>query len=55
MVLQRAERYYKIPGLYDKTIANRPKENTRPKSVELISLLQTANIDHAWEYLSVAA
>jgi molybdate/tungstate transport system substrate-binding protein len=54
MVLQLAEKYYKIPGLYDKVVANRPKENIRPKSVELISLLQTANMDYAWEYLSVA-
>ena len=54
MVLQLAERYYKMPGLYDKMIANRPKENVRPKSVELVSLLQTGNMDYAWEYLSVA-
>lgn len=54
MVLQLAEKYYKIPGLYDKLIANRPIENVRPKSVELVSLLQTGNMDYAWEYLSVA-
>ncbi|MFO7599535.1 MAG: tungstate ABC transporter substrate-binding protein WtpA [Candidatus Desulfacyla sp.] len=54
MVLQLAERYYKDSGLYNKLIANRPKENIRPKSVELISLLQTGNMDYAWEYLSVA-
>jgi molybdate/tungstate transport system substrate-binding protein len=54
MVLQLAEKYYEQPGLYDKLIANRPKENIRPKSVELISLLQTGNLDYAWEYLSVA-
>jgi molybdate/tungstate transport system substrate-binding protein len=54
MVLQLAEKYYKSPGLYDKMIANRPKENIRPKSVELVSLLQTGNMDYAWEYLSVA-
>ena len=54
MVLQLAEKHYKIQGLYDKLIANRPKENIRPKSVELISLLQTGNMDYAWEYLSVA-
>lgn len=54
MVLQLAEKYYKMPGLYDKMIANRPKENVRPKSVELVSLLQTGNMDYAWEYLSVA-
>jgi molybdate/tungstate transport system substrate-binding protein len=54
MVLQLAEKHYKIPGLYDKLIANRPKANIRPKSVELVSLLQTGNMDYAWEYLSVA-
>jgi molybdate/tungstate transport system substrate-binding protein len=54
MVMQLAEKYYNAPGLYDKMIANRPKENIRPKSVELISLLQTGNMDYAWEYLSVA-
>ena len=54
MVLQLAEKYYKKPGLFDKLIANRPKENIRPKSVELVSLLQTGNMDYAWEYRSVA-
>jgi len=54
MVLQLAEKHYKKPGLYDALIANRPKENVRPKSVELVSLLQTGNMDYAWEYLSVA-
>jgi molybdate/tungstate transport system substrate-binding protein len=54
MVMQLAEKHYKKPGLYDKLLANRPKENIRPKSVELISLLQTGNMDYAWEYLSVA-
>jgi molybdate/tungstate transport system substrate-binding protein len=54
MVLQLAEKYYKKPGLYDKLVASRPKENIRPKSVELVSLLQTGNMDYAWEYLSVA-
>ncbi len=54
MVLQLAEKFYDKPGLYDKLIANRPKENVRPKSVELVSLLKTGNMDYAWEYLSVA-
>ena len=54
MVLQLAEKYYKSPGLYDKLIANRPQKNVRPKSVELVSLLKTGNMDYAWEYLSVA-
>lgn len=54
MVIQLAEKYYKQPGLYQKLIDNRPVQNVRPKSVELISLLQTGNMDYAWEYLSVA-
>ncbi len=54
MVLQLAEKYYRQPGLYRKTIANRPERNVRPKAVELISLLQTGNMDYAWEYRSVA-
>ena len=54
MVLQLAEKYYKKPGLYQKLINNRPKENIRPKSVELVALLQTGNMDYAWEYRSVA-
>ena len=54
MVLQLAEKFYDKPGLSDRLIANRPKANVRPKSVELVSLLKTGNMDYAWEYLSVA-
>jgi molybdate/tungstate transport system substrate-binding protein len=54
MALQLAEAYYKKPGLYKKLMDNCPAENVSPKSVELISLLQTGKMDFAWEYLSVA-
>jgi molybdate/tungstate transport system substrate-binding protein len=54
MVIQLAEKFYNQPGLYDRLIANRPKENIRPKSVELVAMLKTGNMDYAWEYLSVA-
>lgn len=54
MVLQLAEKYYEKPGLYQRLIDNRPKKNIRPKSVELVFLLKTGNMDYAWEYLSVA-
>ncbi|MCJ2165029.1 MULTISPECIES: tungstate ABC transporter substrate-binding protein WtpA [unclassified Pseudodesulfovibrio] len=54
MVLQLAEKFYAKAGLYDALIANRPEKNVRPKSVELISLLQAGHMDYAWEYLSVA-
>jgi len=54
MVLQLAEKFYGIDGLYDNILANRPQKNIRPKSVELVNLLKTGNMDYAWEYLSVA-
>lgn len=54
MVLQLAEKYYRKPGLAKLLLKNRPLANVRPKSVELISLLQTGNMDYAWEYRSVA-
>ncbi len=54
MVLQLAEKFYNIDGLYQKLIDNRPMKNVRPKSVELVNLLKTGNMDYAWEYLSVA-
>jgi molybdate/tungstate transport system substrate-binding protein len=54
MVLQLAENYYQKPGLAARLLKNRPLRNVRPKSVELISLLETGNLDYAWEYRSVA-
>ena len=54
MVIQLAEKFYQKPGLNDAILANRPQANVRPKAEELISMLQTGNMDYAWEYLSVA-
>lgn len=54
MVMQLAEKYYSQTGLYQKLIESRQEKNIRPKSVELVSLLKTGNMDYAWEYLSVA-
>ncbi len=54
MVLSLAEKFYGIQGLYQRLIDNRPQKNIRPKSVELVNLLKTGNMDYAWEYLSVA-
>ncbi len=47
MVLQLAEKFYGINGLYDRILANRPQKNIRPKSVELVNLLKTGNMDYA--------
>lgn len=54
MVWQLAEKYYQIPGLYQKLEDGCPPGNVRPKSVELIALLQSGNMDYAFEYRSVA-
>jgi len=54
MVMQLAEKFYNQDGLYQKLIDNRPDKNIRPKSVELVNLLKTGNMDYAWEYYSVA-
>ena len=54
MVLQLAEKFYNIDGLYQRLIDNRPEKNIRPKSVELVNLLKTGHMDYAWEYMSVA-
>lgn len=54
MVLQLAEKFHGKPGLKDALLANRPKENVRPKAVELLALLKDGSMDYAWEYRSVA-
>lgn len=54
MLLQLAEKFYDKPGLEKDLLANRPMKNVRPKAVELVSLLQSGNMDYAWEYRSVA-
>jgi len=53
-VLQLAEHYYAEPGLFEKMIATRKKKNIRPRSVELVSLLKSRDMDYAFEYRSVA-
>ncbi len=52
MVLQLAERFYRQPGLARQLRADR--RYVRPKSADLIALLQTGELDYAWEYEAVA-
>jgi len=54
MVWQLAENYYDEPGLDDLLEEHCPPENVRPKSVELIALLESGDMDYAYEYRSVA-
>lgn len=54
LTLQLTEDFYNQPGFFDELINGRNEANIRPKSVELISLLQSGHLDYAFEYLSVA-
>jgi molybdate/tungstate transport system substrate-binding protein len=54
LVWQLAERYYGTPGLARALAAASPPRNVRPKSADLVALLQTGNLDYAWEYESAA-
>lgn len=54
MVWQLAEKHYGVPGLAQQLDDHCPPKNVRPKAVELLSLLQSGDMDYAFEYLSVA-
>lgn len=54
MAMQLAERHYSQPGLRRRLEQAAPASNMRPKSADLVALLQTGNLDYAWEYESVA-
>lgn len=54
MAMQLAERYYRQPGLATRLMAAAPERDMRPKSSDLTALLETGNLDYAWEYESVA-
>ena len=53
MVWQLAEDYYNEPDLYNK-LYDAEGDLMRPKSVELIALLESGDLDYAFEYSSVA-
>jgi molybdate/tungstate transport system substrate-binding protein len=50
---QLAEKYYKVPGLNQKLLANCPIENVRPKETDLIALLEAGQLDYVFIYKSV--
>jgi len=54
MVWQLAETYYDVPGLYKDLVADCPPANIRPKEVDLIALLESGDMDYAFEYRSIA-
>jgi molybdate/tungstate transport system substrate-binding protein len=54
MVWQLAEKHYNVSGIYDGLYGS-PDDVMRPKSVDLIALLESGDLDYAFEYTSVAA
>ena len=54
LVWQLAEAHYGVEDLNARLEEHCPPENVRPKSVELIALLESGDMDYAWEYRSVA-
>lgn len=54
LVMQLAERYYRQPGLTARLNAAIPPRNIRPKEIDLVALLETGELDYAFEYESVA-
>ncbi len=53
LVWQLAQKYYKVPGLYQKLRANCPEQNIRPKETDLIALLEAGQLDYVFIYKSV--
>lgn len=51
---QLAETYYHKPGLFERLKAGVPASNIRPKSVELVALLQSGELDYIYCYRSIA-
>jgi molybdate/tungstate transport system substrate-binding protein len=43
-----------VEGLNDRLEEHCPPENIRSKEVELLALLESGNMDYAWEYRSIA-
>ena len=54
LVMQLAERYYRQPGLGGRLTRAIPPRNIRPKEIDLVALLETGELDYAFEYESVA-
>lgn len=51
---QLAETYYHKPGLYEQLQSKVPAKNIRPKSVELVALLESGELDYIYGYRSIA-
>jgi molybdate/tungstate transport system substrate-binding protein len=54
MLFDLAERHHRVPGLAARLLAASPAGYVRPKSAELVALLQAGELDYAWMYESSA-
>jgi molybdate/tungstate transport system substrate-binding protein len=54
LTLQLAERHYAVPGLANRLLATMPMRNVRPKSSDLVALVQAGQLDYIWAYESTA-
>lgn len=54
IAMRLAERHYERRGLADRLLAAAPPRNVRPKSSDLVGLLQGGAFDYIWVYESVA-
>ena len=54
LVMRLAERYYRQPGLAARLERAVPPRNVRPKETDLVALLETGELDYAFEYESIA-
>ena len=54
LLFQLAEQHYKQPGLARRLERNAARRNIRPKSAELVAMLQAGELDYAWMYESSA-
>ena len=50
---QLAEKYYNIPGLYEKLKKHCPLKNIRPKETDLMALLESGELDYLFIYRSI--
>src|SRR5690606_13242551 len=54
LAMRLAERHYGRAGLAERLLDRAPTGLMRPKSADLVGLLQAGEIDYAWVYASVA-
>jgi molybdate/tungstate transport system substrate-binding protein len=54
LAMRLAERHYRRPGLAARLLATSPVRDVRPKSADLVALVQAGELDFAWLYESTA-